>query len=205
MFGRTATSSGVPTLPIDFNMFLQGETVLPKAFPMLGPIAATLARAPKTIAVGLYNNMKTHPFLTTYVLGNLAWNSYRGIAALSKYFSRSSEAIEHKALGGFPGSPQGTDTIPAWLTPGEFVVNAKAAARNRDLLEQLNSFGTTTRPTFISPTYKQGGGSIGDTKIYYNNNVTINNPTGNPALDATRIVQEINRQQSRGTARVRTA
>jgi hypothetical protein len=108
------------------------------------------------------------------------------------------------AKGGFPGSPRGTDTVPAWLTPGEFVVNANASARYRGLLEQLNSFGGTTRPNFISPQYKQGGGSIGETKIYYNNNVTINHPTGNPALDATRIVQEINRQQSRGTARVRT-
>jgi hypothetical protein len=110
----------------------------------------------------------------------------------------------HLAKGGFPGSPRGTDTVPAWLTPGEFVVNANASARYRGLLEQLNSFGGTTRPNFISPQYKQGGGSIGETKIYYNNNVTINHPTGNPALDATRVVQEINRQQSRGTARVRT-
>ena len=28
-----------------------------------------------------------------------------------------------------PGEPRGTDTVPAWLTPGEFVVNKKSAQR----------------------------------------------------------------------------
>ena len=27
---------------------------------------------------------------------------------------------------GHPGEPMGSDTVPAWLTPGEFVVNAEA-------------------------------------------------------------------------------
>ena len=25
-----------------------------------------------------------------------------------------------------PGEPKGTDTVPAWLTPGEFVINKEA-------------------------------------------------------------------------------
>jgi hypothetical protein len=28
-----------------------------------------------------------------------------------------------------PGNPKGTDTVPAWLTPGEFVMNAEATDR----------------------------------------------------------------------------
>ena len=35
--------------------------------------------------------------------------------------------------------PRGTDTVPAMLTPGEFVVNAKATAENYDLLRAINS------------------------------------------------------------------
>ena len=144
---------------------------------------------------GVYNFANKH-WLATLLAGT------QGQALIQWLLSNKAE---HKASGGFPGNPIGTDTVPAWLTPGEFVVNATAASRYRGLLEQLNSFGSSTRPSFVSPQYKAGGGSVGGTKVYYNNNVTINNPTGNPALDATRIVQEINRQQSRGTARVRTA
>ncbi len=40
-------------------------------------------------------------------------------------------------VGGF--KPKGTDTVPAMLTPGEFVVNAKSARKNRGLLEDINS------------------------------------------------------------------
>ena len=36
-------------------------------------------------------------------------------------------------------SPQGTDTVPAMLTAGEYVVNRKATGENLQLLEQINS------------------------------------------------------------------
>jgi hypothetical protein len=35
--------------------------------------------------------------------------------------------------------PRGTDTVPAMLTPGEFVVNAKSAQKNLSLLHSINS------------------------------------------------------------------
>jgi TP901 family phage tail tape measure protein len=41
-----------------------------------------------------------------------------------------------------PGSPQGTDTVPAWLTPGEFVVNAEATKENLPLLQAINGKGS---------------------------------------------------------------
>lgn len=40
----------------------------------------------------------------------------------------------HSSIGG----PRGTDTVPAWLTPGEFVVNRNAAQANLGLLHALN-------------------------------------------------------------------
>lgn len=46
---------------------------------------------------------------------------------------------EYLAFGGVPKMrPRGTDTIPAMLTPGEFVVNRKATATNRALLTAIN-------------------------------------------------------------------
>ena len=41
-----------------------------------------------------------------------------------------------------PGSPRGSDTVPAWLTPGEFVVNAKATKENLPLLRSINNGGS---------------------------------------------------------------
>lgn len=43
------------------------------------------------------------------------------------------------AAGGFAFKPRGSDTVPAMLTPGEYIVNAKAASKNRALLEKINS------------------------------------------------------------------
>lgn len=37
-----------------------------------------------------------------------------------------------------PYQPKGTDTVPAMLTPGEFVVNAKSTAKNLPLLRSIN-------------------------------------------------------------------
>lgn len=44
-----------------------------------------------------------------------------------------------KAMGGSIFSPQGTDTIPAMLTPNEFVVNAASAQANLGLLNAINN------------------------------------------------------------------
>ena len=55
-----------------------------------------------------------------------------------------------KALGGRIGGPRGTDTVPAWLTPGEFVVNARSARQHAPLLNAINS------------QYLAGGGSVED-------------------------------------------
>lgn len=42
------------------------------------------------------------------------------------------------AVEDHPGKPKGTDTVPAWLSPGEFVVNSDAATANREELEEIN-------------------------------------------------------------------
>ena len=40
-----------------------------------------------------------------------------------------------------PGEPKGTDTVPAWLTPGEFVVNAEATEMFGPQIKQMNDIG----------------------------------------------------------------
>ncbi len=59
--------------------------------------------------------------------------------------------LAEKARGGF--EPQGTDTIPAMLSKGEFVVNADATKNNLAILEQINRGGGR-------PLYKEDGGPI---------------------------------------------
>ena len=40
-----------------------------------------------------------------------------------------------------PGEPRGTDTVPAWLTPGEFVVNKEATEMYGPEIEAMNDHG----------------------------------------------------------------
>jgi lysozyme len=40
-----------------------------------------------------------------------------------------------------PGGPKGTDTVPAWLTPGEFVMNAEATRMFEPQIKEMNNAG----------------------------------------------------------------
>ena len=70
------------------------------------------------------------------------------------------------ASGG-PATPskddaKGTDTVPAMLTPGEFVVNKDATKKNRGMLEQINAGGKTQKKASGGPiSYLAGGGGVG--------------------------------------------
>jgi TP901 family phage tail tape measure protein len=71
--------------------------------------------------------------------------------------------------GPVPGSGN-TDTVPAMLTPGEFVVRKEAAEKNRELLEKING-----KPTG----YAKGG------IIYANGGASILQPIIDDALNQT--------------------
>lgn len=78
----------------------------------------------------------------------------------------------YKALGGFAFKPRGTDTIPAMLTPGEYVMNRMAAnAIGSDVLQRLNHLDISGA---IRGLYMRTGmlGTVNNTK---NANVTVNN------------------------------
>jgi len=49
--------------------------------------------------------------------------------------------MQQQAPQAHPGGPKGTDTVPAWLTPGEFVMNAKAVDKFGPQIEAMNNEG----------------------------------------------------------------
>lgn len=71
-------------------------------------------------------------------------------------FSTVEAPIQGYAVGGVvaevtsPSEIAASDTVPAMLTPGEFVVNARAAQKNLPLLHQLNQ-GKAIEPLDTSP------------------------------------------------------
>jgi len=75
------------------------------------------------------------------------------------YISKGGMIPQYFADG---GGPKGTDTVPAWLTPGEYVINKKATRVFGPLLEAIN---TNKFPSFEIdrkfglPTYNTGTGS----------------------------------------------
>jgi hypothetical protein len=63
-----------------------------------------------------------------------------------------------------PGGPKGTDTVPAWLTPGEFVMNAEATRMFEPQIEEMNNAGRAVQRQQGGsiPEYKAVGGGIVD-------------------------------------------
>ena len=72
--------------------------------------------------------------------------------------------IPSKPDEGHPGDPRGTDTVPAWLTPGENVVNAEASRLpgNQQMIDQMNNQGRAIQKQQGGPipSYEADGGRI---------------------------------------------
>jgi len=64
-----------------------------------------------------------------------------------------------------PGEPKGTDTVPAWLTPGENVINAEASRIPgvQPLLDDINDMGRAIQKKQGGPipTYEAKGNKVG--------------------------------------------
>ena len=75
--------------------------------------------------------------------GGLSSGGLGGASALMGLTGKNdiSQLALHRATGGPVQGPGTTtsDSIPAWLSNGEFVMNAKATAQNRSVLERMNS------------------------------------------------------------------
>jgi hypothetical protein len=61
-----------------------------------------------------------------------------------------------------PGEPRGSDTVPAWLTPGEFVMNAEAVRMFEPEIEDMNNKGREVQMQQGGPipTYQSQGGTM---------------------------------------------
>lgn len=83
--------------------------------------------------------------------------------------------VNYLANGGRPRlydmQPRGTDTIPTMLTPGEFVVNAKATAENFGALQAINS-GHQYRPAPVATSARYAGGSSPGAAVTNNWNIS---------------------------------
>jgi len=87
----------------------------------------------------------------------------RGLRTTSENNTSEVSSVSQFARGGTVYAnrgmfvPRGTDTVPAMLTPGEFVVNRSAVQRgnNLQILNAMNSGGGAS-----SPTAKSGGGPV---------------------------------------------
>lgn len=72
-------------------------------------------------------------------------------------FAKGGLVPQYLAYGGFPGGPRGTDTIPAWLSPGEYVLDALTVKKFYPLIKAMHQ-----------PIYRSSGGpvtSVGDINI----------------------------------------
>jgi hypothetical protein len=80
-------------------------------------------------------------------------------ATRAKKLGLNTDTTVHKATGGSIFSPKGTDTVPAMLTPGEFVIRKSAVdAVGVNALKNINSMGSGSRAR--SGSYFNGGGPV---------------------------------------------
>jgi hypothetical protein len=93
--------------------------------------------------------------LSTMIAGTLA-------VQLSSIGSQQNPYTVKKNLGGWINGSGYTDSVPASLTPGEFVVNRSAAKENAALLENINSGRNTSTGSMVVVNLKIDGNVISD-------------------------------------------
>ena len=109
-------------------------------------------------------------------------------------FAMGGMVPKYFANGGFN---KGTDTVPAMLTPGEFVVNRKATQQFGPLLSEINSptFKTprSTTPNFAGINSPNNITSTNNSKTLYNYNLSVNvsNSNASPNDIARTVIDQI--------------
>lgn len=92
-----------------------------------------------------------------------------------------------RAFGGF--ASRGTDTIPAMLSDGESVINARSSRRFASQINAINAG--------VTPVFRQEGGVVNNAVNIGDINV---NGTSDPDTTARRVMSQIRREQRRGTS-----
>jgi len=122
--------------------------------------------------------------------GQLLQTVQAAASAQSSLSSGAVTAAKGGPLGYFASGGRGTDTIPAMLSEGEFVVNAKSSRRFFSQLQAMNAGRT--------PVYRESGGSttnIGDVSI----NVS---ESSSPRQTGREVMQAFRREIRRGSGRI---
>ncbi len=129
--------------------------------------------------------------ITTALEGSIS-AAQRLIATLSQVQSVQGPvtASQGGQIGYFASGGRGTDTIPAMLSEGEFVTNAKSSRRFFSQLQAINAGRT--------PVYRESGGSttnIGDVSISVNE-------SSSPRQTGREVMQAFRRETRRGSGRI---
>ena len=116
------------------------------------------------------------------------------IAKAAKVQAAAQDTVS-KAMGGYVyrasgGAARGTDTIPAMLSPGEFVVNARSTRQFFSQLQAINAG--------VQPIYRESGGEVTNISV---GDVNISGST--TPMSPGDIARAINREIRRGKVKLR--
>jgi len=89
-------------------------------------------------------------------------NNIKKYTQKDRYGNSMSFEFDVPPMGDHPGIPVGTDTVPAWLTPGEFVMNAEATRMFKPQIEAMNNQGQAMQAAQggTIPQYANTGGHV---------------------------------------------
>lgn len=165
---------------------------LGKSAQQLSQAGLTTEQALTRASEQLLNASKLLPAAATQAAATLAKAAASALQAgtAAGIQAQATGGVMRLAGGGF--APRGTDTIPAMLSPGEFVVNAKSTRRFFSQLQAINAG--------VAPIFRSEGGSV------TNNNVSIGDVVvqgGDTSRQTARsIASELRRELRRGTSRL---
>ena len=114
---------------------------------------------------------------TLQALSNVATAVTNATSRLSGLFRSSGRKVNYLAKGGMPMKPRGTDTVPAMLTPGEWVINRRASkAFGDDFMRKINAMDIPGAMDSLMQRSKwtPSGGVYYTTNNYNNQSVTQN-------------------------------
>ena len=127
-------------------------------------------------------------------VGLAAEQAAAAMAKAAKVQAAAQDTVS-KAMGGYiyrasGGAARGTDTIPAMLSPGEFVVNARSTRQFFSQLQAINAG--------VQPIYRESGGEVTNISV---GDVNISGST--TPMSPGDIARAINREIRRGKVKLR--
>lgn len=141
----------------------------------------------------------TNAVANTNTMVNTSIGLYRQLAATVRTaaIAQASVASQTPTAPGMIKNPyfasggRGTDTIPAMLSAGEYVTNAKSTRRFFTQLQAMNAGQ--------QPVYREAGGATYNTNV---GDINVYDKSGRPSQTARETMRLIQREQRRGSGRL---